>query len=186
MHDDAPRQPRPRGAGRQFAKGSSGNPGGRPPGARNKATLAAEALLDGEAEGLARRAVEVVLGGDPLALRLCLYRVMPRRRERAVAFCLPPIVAVNQIGDNGGPSPRELSLALNAVTAAMAAGEITPGEATVADVVDRFVHAIARSKRDGLRHGLQLLAQADADDHGGGDAADEEDRDHSQDFEDCG
>jgi hypothetical protein len=37
-----------------------------------------------------------------------------------------------------------------------------------------------------LRHGLQLLAEADADDHDGGDAADEEDLDHSRDFEDCG
>ncbi len=32
----------------QFQKGVSGNPAGRPKGARNKSTLAAEALLDGE------------------------------------------------------------------------------------------------------------------------------------------
>lgn len=38
----------------QFRKGASGNPAGRRPGARNRATLAVEALLDGEAEKLSR------------------------------------------------------------------------------------------------------------------------------------
>ncbi|GMG81635.1 hypothetical protein LNKW23_08480 [Paralimibaculum aggregatum] len=40
------------GAGR-WKKGISGNPSGRPRGARNHATTAAAALLDGEAEALA-------------------------------------------------------------------------------------------------------------------------------------
>lgn len=44
-----------------FRKGVSGNPAGRAPGARHKATVAAEALLDGEAEGLTRKAIERAL-----------------------------------------------------------------------------------------------------------------------------
>ena len=50
--------PRPRGParGRPFAKGQSGHSAGRPAGARNKKTLAAAVLLDGEAEALTRRA----------------------------------------------------------------------------------------------------------------------------------
>jgi hypothetical protein len=52
-----------RRANGQFAHGASGNPGGRPPGARNKAALAAEALLAGEAEALTRKAVELALSG---------------------------------------------------------------------------------------------------------------------------
>src|SRR3974390_695778 len=48
-----------RGPGRRFEKGRSGTPAGRPPGLRNRATEAAELLLDGEAEALTRKAVEL-------------------------------------------------------------------------------------------------------------------------------
>ena len=63
--------------GRPFKPGQSGNPLGRPKGARNRATIAAEALLDGEAEALTRKAIELALDGDTTALRLCLERLMP-------------------------------------------------------------------------------------------------------------
>ena len=56
-----------------------GNPG-RPKGARNRATVAAEALLDQEAEALARKAIELALAGDSVALRLCLDRILPPKR----------------------------------------------------------------------------------------------------------
>src|SRR5256885_13264954 len=62
------RQYRPRG--RPFAKGQSGNPAGRRRGCRNKATRAAEAYPDGDAETFARKAVQLALAGNPLATRL--------------------------------------------------------------------------------------------------------------------
>jgi hypothetical protein len=46
-----------RGKGRPFMKGVSGNPAGKPPGARNRTTLAVQELLDGEAEKLTRKCV---------------------------------------------------------------------------------------------------------------------------------
>ena len=58
--------------GRPFEKGRSGNPAGRRTGSRNKATLAAAALLAGESEALIRKAVELALAGDPTAMRLCI------------------------------------------------------------------------------------------------------------------
>ena len=56
----------------RWTKGTSGNPDGRPMGSRNRATLAAQTLLDGEGERLTRKAIELALEGDRAALRLCL------------------------------------------------------------------------------------------------------------------
>jgi len=63
-------QQRRRGKGRPFEKGVSGNPAGRPAGSRNAATEMAQALLDGEAETLVRRCVELALQGNPAAMKL--------------------------------------------------------------------------------------------------------------------
>jgi hypothetical protein len=104
--------------GRPFLKGQSGNPAGRPVGSRNQATLLAEALLDDEGGGLTRKAVAVGMNGNPYMLRAWLDRLLPARRERLLQFELPPI-----------ESPADLARAMGAVMAAVAAGEITPGEA---------------------------------------------------------
>jgi hypothetical protein len=60
--------------GRPFVKGRSGNPTGRRYGSCNKKTLTAAVLLDGEAEALTRKAVELALAGDRTALRLCIEK----------------------------------------------------------------------------------------------------------------
>jgi hypothetical protein len=125
--------PKPRG--RPFEKGRSGNPGGRRRGSRNKATLAAAALLAGESEALPRKAVEMALGGE--AMRLCMERVLPPCRERTVKFSLPPIEAA-RTGKSCGPSPHDVSLAMDAVTSALARGEITPGEVALVSICCRF------------------------------------------------
>src|SRR4051794_16069286 len=100
-----------------FAKGESGNRAGLPRGARHKATLAAEALLDGESEGLTRKAIEAALGGDMAALRLCLDRIVPPRRERPVPFRIPPL-----------KSAEDAAVAMAAITEAVAAGGLLLGE----------------------------------------------------------
>lgn len=56
----------------QFKSGISGNPAGRPKGARNKATLAAQALLDGQTGAITQKAVDLALYGDSAALRLLI------------------------------------------------------------------------------------------------------------------
>ena len=106
--------------GRPWARGISGNPRGRAPGCRNRATVAAQALLDGEAEALTRKAVELALRGDPTALRLCLERVLPARKGRPVELALPAIATA-----------ADVLTAQAAVIAAMAGGEVTPDEAAV-------------------------------------------------------
>ena len=75
----------------RFKPGRSGNPAGCPRGTKNRSTLAAEALLEGEAERLSRKAVEMALEGDVAAMRLVLERLIPPRRDRPVSLNLPPI-----------------------------------------------------------------------------------------------
>jgi hypothetical protein len=69
-----------------FEPGKSGNPAGKLKGTRNKTTLAVEALLDGEAETITRKAIELAKDGDLAALRLCLDRIAPPRKDRPVLF----------------------------------------------------------------------------------------------------
>jgi hypothetical protein len=104
----------------QFPKGISGNPSGRPLGSRNRATLLMESLLEGESEQLTRKAIDLALDGNITALRLCLERLIPPRKDRPIHLLLPPIENVQQI-----------SLAMARVTAAISAGEITPTEGEV-------------------------------------------------------
>ena len=68
--------------GRPFVKGQSGNPAGRPRRPRMGSTIAVQLAIEGAAEALGRKAVELALGGDAAALRLCLDRLMPSRRDR--------------------------------------------------------------------------------------------------------
>src|SRR5208282_838206 len=151
-----------RRAGGPSKKGRSGNPGGRRRGSRNKATLAAAALLEGESEALTHKAVEMALAGDPTAMRLCMERVLPPCRERTVKFRLPSIEDT-LTGDSCGLSARDVSHAMNAVTSATAQGEITPGEAeTIAGVVDTFVRAIETTKKEGSRFNLMQILTARA------------------------
>ena len=77
-----------------------------------------EALLDGEGEALTRKAVEMALAGDALALRLCLDRLLPALRERPVRVDLPPLA-----------SAKDAVAASAALLAAVAGGEVAPGEA---------------------------------------------------------
>jgi hypothetical protein len=95
--------------GRPFQKGQSGNLAGRPPGSRNHTTLVAEALLQGEAQALTRKAIELALEGDTTALRLCLERIAPQRKSRAVSFEAPRIDRVEDLAGAIGSIFQEVA-----------------------------------------------------------------------------
>lgn len=116
---------------KKFKPGQSGNPDGRPKGSRNKTTLAVEELLDGEAEALTRKAIEKAKGGDTVALRLCLDRICPARRDRHIEFELPKMEAA-----------KDAATAAAAIVGAVARGEITPNEA---GELGRLVEAFAKT-----------------------------------------
>jgi Family of unknown function (DUF5681) len=114
-----------------FQKGQSGNPRGRPAGSRNSATLACEALLEGQAEALTQKAVEMALAGDTVALKLCLERIYPARKDRPVTFALPPITSARDAADIAA-----------AIAEAVAAGNLTPSEAAeIGKVIEIYVKA---------------------------------------------
>jgi Family of unknown function (DUF5681) len=88
--------------GEPFRPGESGNPAGRPKGSRNKTTLALEALLEGEAENITRKVIELAKAGDVPAIRLCLDRLLPMRRDRPATFEVPSIQNAEDAADFAG------------------------------------------------------------------------------------
>ena len=115
-----------------FQTGESGNPAGRPRGARGKATVLAESMFEGEAEAIIRAAIELAKSGDTAAVRLCLDRVAPRQKDRAIAFELPPL-----------HSAASALSALADIAAAVSGGDLTPPEAdNLSRLVERYVHTL--------------------------------------------
>ncbi len=85
-------------------------------------------LLEGQAEALTQRAVELALAGDTTALRLCLERIAPPRRDTPVTFTLPAMTTA-----------RDAAQAAGAVLEAVSSGNLTPLEAVqIMSLVDGF------------------------------------------------
>jgi hypothetical protein len=73
----------------------------------------------------------MALAGDTVALKLCIDRIFPVRRDRPVSFALPPI-----------SSPRDAADIAAAVAQAVAAGHLTPSEAAeIGKVIEIYVKA---------------------------------------------
>ena len=91
-----------------------------------------DALLDGEAETLTRKAIEKAKDGDIAALRLCLDRIAPVRKDRPVTFSFPSITCV-----------ADAAKASAALMAAVSAGEITPSEAAeIGRLLETYVRTL--------------------------------------------
>jgi hypothetical protein len=108
-----------------------GNPG-KPKGARHKTTLLAEKLMQEDAEKIVKAVLDAAGNGDMTAARIVLDRIAPARRDNPVTFDLPKI-----------ERPADAVAVHTAILAAVANGEISPGEAAdVARLVDGFVKTI--------------------------------------------
>ena len=92
---------------------------GRPRGARNRKTVAIEALLGGQAEALTQVAIEKALEGDSMALRLCMERIAPPPKDNPVCFALKTMKGA-----------LDASEAAASVLTAVSEGELTPIEGT--------------------------------------------------------
>ncbi len=101
----------------KFRKGRSGNPLGRPRGIRNKATITAEALFEGEIEGICRKTIEEAKRGNIQAIKLVLDRILPPKKESPIHIALPLI-----------QNPADILKATQHIVTSVGRGEITPGE----------------------------------------------------------
>ena len=110
----------------KFKKGVSGNPSGKPKGAKDKRT-ALRAMLEPHAESLVKTVVDKALDGDTTALRLCIDRLMPALRakdEPVVIDGLSGTATLVEQGQsvinalsNGKVSPADASTLMSAISA---------------------------------------------------------------------
>ena len=129
----------------QFSAGNSG----RPRGSRNKATIAIESLLEGQAEALTQTAIAKALEGDGFALRLCMDRIAPPPKDAAVTFSMPTI-----------RNALDAAEAAGSVLKAVSEGELTPIEATrVMGLIDSYRRTLELTE---IEERLQSLETANA------------------------
>jgi uncharacterized protein DUF5681 len=105
--------------GRPFAKGTVANPHGRPVGSRNKSTLLAQECFDGMVRQITHKTIAMALEGNAVALKLCVERILPRRRDTTVTIEEFPEVR----------TAADCQVAVAHAIRAAAAGEISPSEA---------------------------------------------------------
>ena len=98
--------------GKPFPKGRSGNPRGKPKGARHTTTLLAERLMQDDAENIVNAVLTAAREGDMTAARIVLDRILPARRDNTVNFTLPKI-----------KRPADAVAASSALLAAVAGGK---------------------------------------------------------------
>jgi hypothetical protein len=77
----------------------------------------AEALIDGQAENLVRKGLELALAGDVSMLRTMLGFILPTKRDRHLTLTLPPI-----------ETAQDALLASRTIVQAVASGELSPAE----------------------------------------------------------
>jgi hypothetical protein len=103
----------------KFEKGTSGNPAGRQRGSRNRAHRWLDSIGREAGHDVLEAVIVKARGGDMVAAGLILSRIWPPRRGRPIQVKLPPITTA-----------ADLPAALAAVVQAVAAGELTPEEAS--------------------------------------------------------
>jgi len=133
-----------------FQPGQSGNPAGRPLGARNKTTVLMETLVERDGEALIHPFVEQAKRGNTRALAQLTGMILPKRKGAPIELDLPPL-------EQASDAPA----AIAAVISAVCRGELTPEEGIM---LTRMVEAFLRTKLNAekLVRKLERLAEVAA------------------------
>jgi Family of unknown function (DUF5681) len=136
----------------RWAPGQSGNPRGTRTGSKHKATLFAESLLSGEAEGLVRKVVELAKAGDVGALKICMDRLLPPLKSRPVNFKLPTLRTTS-----------DALAALTALVEGMSSGQLLAEEVEpLAATILAFIKAVETAQLEDRLAALEKAAAEDA------------------------
>jgi Family of unknown function (DUF5681) len=135
----------------KFQPGQSGNPAGRPLGARNKKTIAREEALADQAAKAVERIVFLAEGGHPTAMRICADWAKPGGNSRALALELPRVTCAD-----------DAQKAFDMVVEAFGEGAITVREfSPMLGSVDRMARIAERiqqnRERERERYGAQRV-----------------------------
>jgi len=112
-----------------FKPGQSGNLKGKPAGTRSKSTQLLLAMMEGGAEQITQAVIDAARGGDLVAAKIVLDRLIPPAKERPVQVDLPSTATIEGV-----------TAAQNAILQAVADGNLLPGEG-------QTLSAIVESKR---------------------------------------
>ena len=133
--------------GSKWKKGVSGNPTGKKPGTRHKATQLAEILLDGQTEQLVNKCVEMAIDGDSTAMRICMDRLVPPRKSRPISINLPDTKNASGVAE-----------AQAVVVQAVGEGELTIEEGLVlSNILEARLKSIESSEFDTRLNKLEGL-----------------------------
>jgi hypothetical protein len=132
--------------GRPFQPGNKYGRG-RPRGSRNKAARVCQDTLESLAEPLTKKCLALAFQGNPTAMRLCMERIMPARRQRALHFKLPSTKTLADVAE-----------ASESVLSDVARGKLTPAEGqTVSGMLDGRRHMIETQELDQRLRAVEAL-----------------------------
>jgi hypothetical protein len=111
-----------------------------------RASRLAQEQLNRRAGALICKALDLAESGDVAALRLCLERILPARKERAVSLTSPAV-----------RSAADAEQLMGAIIDAMASGYVTPSQAAqMSRPIDTYVRAVLTA---GIERNLAELRQ---------------------------
>lgn len=122
----------------QFLKGKSGNPNGKPKGARHKSSLLAEKLFSDEIQDICKGVIGEAKAGNMQAAKIVLDRLLPPRKDRFIEIDLPKI-----------ENCSDVLMAVGRIADAVGTGQISPSEGeALARIVDIQTRALELNEHE--------------------------------------